>query len=150
MDEWHTSLPWLLAVIENLDHLFRGRLSATTRSIFKGSLEGNPNSLETTLEKWVSTTIPGRPSTLDRKQLAVFLPTPGRETKSSMEEGTAPPCFSQRAFEQSMICLAFELKNPVLWIKDLTSSMSAAASEEALGYEENSTGATLLTVSSVV
>lgn len=148
--EWHTSRPWLLAVIENLDHLSCGRLSATILSIFRGSLVESPSKRETTLEKWVSTTIPGSPRTFDLKQLAVFLPTPGRETKSSMEEGTMPLYFSQMALEQSIMCFALELKNPVLCIMDLTSSISAEAKADALGYEANSTGATLLTVSSVV
>ena len=93
--------------------------------------------------------IPGFPKWFAIMTLAVFLPTPGSSTSFSMEEGTAPPCFSITAAAQLIIALALFLKNPV----DLTSSRSSVsdARENAArsGYFLKSPLVTMFTLLSV-
>ena len=60
-------------------------------SIFTGSVSWVIPRRLTKRLTWVSTGKPGRPSATLRTTLAVFLPTPGRLTRSDIDSGTDPP-----------------------------------------------------------
>jgi hypothetical protein len=81
---------------------------------------------------------PGAPKQLEMTRLAVFRPTPGRESNSSIFEGTFPP-YSVMIFRAlSTKCLALVWKNPTDRIRRSTSSTSARAM--ALGSDRRRKG----------
>src|SRR5439155_1399773 len=94
---------------------------------------------------WVSTANPGMPKATPSTTLAVFLPTPGKVTRSSIRGGTSPPNRSTRAALQATIVFALTWKNPVGLMRASTAWGSAWASAAASGYLANNAGVTELT-----
>ena len=68
-----------------------GSMGLISFSIFTGSVSWVISRRLTKRLTWVSTGKPGRPSATLRTTLAVFLPTPGRLTRSDIDSGTDPP-----------------------------------------------------------
>src|SRR6184192_595312 len=122
----------------------------TSDSILTGSVLRVRPSRRVSRVTWVSTANPGMPNATPSTTLAVFLPTPGKVTRSSIRGGTSPPNFSTRAALQAMMVFALTWKNPVGLMRASTAWGSAWASAAASGYVANNAGVTELTDRSVV
>ena len=103
-----------------------------------------------TLLQCVSTGKEGTLKHSARTTEAVFIPTPGRETKSDKLEGTCPSYLAMSNLLISNKFLALFLYNPIDLIIDSISFISALEKAYGLGKRENSLGVTRLTALSVV
>src|SRR5438874_8641276 len=122
----------------------------TSASILTGSVLLVRPSRRVSRVTWVSTANPGMPKATPSTTLAVFRPTPGRVTRSSILGGTSPWNRSTRAALAAMMVFALVRKNPVGLIRASTARGSAWARAAASGYLANRTGVTAFTDRSVV
>ena len=70
-----------------------------------------------TLNTCVSTAIVGKPKASFSTTFAVFLPTPGNFSKSSLESGILPSCFSNKTLQVRIICFALVGASPIFLIR---------------------------------
>ena len=91
-------------------------------STFTGTLLFVRPSLPQIRIKWVSVTTAGFPYTSPKIKLAVFLPTPGRERRSSILSGTIPLNSSFSFLHIAKISRAFVLNKPQVRIYSAISS----------------------------
>src|SRR5881227_3867358 len=138
------------AAVQDQPHSEAGISLVTSASILTGSVLLVRRSRRVSRVTWVSTANPGMPNATPSTTLAVFLPTPGKVTRSSIRGGTSPPNFSTRAALQAMMVFALTWKNPVGLIMASTAWGLACASAVASGYLANNAGVTELTDRSVV
>ena len=96
-----------------------------------------------------STGEPGTRSACPSTTLAVFRPTPGNLTRSSMRAGTLPPWRSNNAAVMLASNRALDQRKRVDLICDSNSPGVARASVDASGYLSNNAGVTRLTRLSV-
>ncbi len=104
-----------------------GVISISARSVSSGVLVSTSPIRLDILWTWVSTQTDGIPIAYERTQAAVFLPTIGSDTSSSVLSGTSPPYSSLRTLQHSTMAAAFCLGNPAGRISSATSSGSAEA-----------------------
>ena len=100
------NFPCRLRAWEKAVHLCGSMELAIIRSLFVASSVGAMPSLRAILSTWVSTTIPGLPKQALTTRLAVFLPTPGKRTNSSMLSGTFPAKLAKSIFDVAMMFAA--------------------------------------------
>ncbi len=147
---WQTWRPCRTPAIEKAIQSAGGTIAIRSRSIATGSSLRVRPSRRATRAMCVSTTIPAAmPCPAPRTTLAVFLPTPGRRTRSSMVRGTWPACLSTSARAHPWIDFALARKKPVDRIAASTFARGARAREAGSGQVRNRSRVTMLTRASV-
>ena len=99
--------------------------------------------------QWVSVTIAGLPNTSPMIRLALFLPTPGRDSSASKSSGTRPSYRSTSIFMQALMSRALLRPSPQGFTISSISSTGAAASAWTVGNFSYSLGTTWFTLASV-
>ena len=145
-----TRLPWSISVRPNDPQSRGGSRAQTSDSIRTGSLDWVKPSSFVSRATWVSTARPGRSNATLLITLAVFRPTPGRLTRSSIAVGTSPANLLSSSRPRPMRLRALARKNPVWWMISSSSPVSAQARSAGVGYRANSAGVTEFTRISVV
>ena len=145
----HVRRPCKIILSEKVPLRFGGMNPLRINSSFTGSRSSlKPRRPERRMT-WVSTGSPGASKATERITFAVFLPTPGKVTRSESVSGTSPENRSSTSRAIPMRLLAFALKNPVAWINSSTAAGSAPAKARGVGNEAKRAGVTAFTRISV-
>ena len=142
--------PWRMRRRLRLVHSLAGTMLHTSSSIFTGSVAEvrleqprEPRHMRVHRES-------GHAERHTEHHVRRLAPHAAELTRSSIRDGTSPPCRSMRSWLISTIARALERKNPVLWMISSTRSSSAAARSATVGKRAKSAGVTELTFTSVV
>ena len=131
-------------------HLSSGVISIRANSVCSGVLVCTKPMRLDILCTWVSTHTDGMPMAYERTQAAVFLPTIGRDVRTSVSSGTHPQKSSRRILQHLTMASAFWLGNPAGRTSSATSPGSASAIASMESYLWNRLSDAFRVMSSLV